>query len=177
MGVSPQFAPRSRPLASGLLLLLYAVGGVILLAVLNGVLLTLLLRLFLDREQIVAARMGLVPLAFLLAIAELVLYEWRRAQVADLIGPILSAIQEALSQIPSSTLPEEPHWQKELLHRSLKELQHLLASPDPETGQRLASTLQEVLTLLGQMTDAEKDRFRRLRTLLEKYQRRQAVRS
>jgi hypothetical protein len=187
-------------LASGLLLVLYAVGGVILLALLNGMLLTLMLRLFLDREQVLAARTWVVPLAFLLAFGELVLYERRRAQTADLIAPIRAAIQEALSQMPTSVrppfrvsdwsgmgepvwnlgtqwaptkLPEEPSRQREPLQRSLKELQQLLASPDPEAGRRLASTLQEVLRMLDQLADAEKDRFRRLRTLLEQYQRRQ----
>jgi hypothetical protein len=175
-------------LVSGLLLLLYAVGGVILLAVLNGLLLTLALRLFLDREQILAARLWLVPLAFLLAIAELILYEWRRARVADETRPIRYAVEEALSQIPISTQPSivlasamqlvlasamEP---SERLRVSLLMLLRLLReSPDLNSEPHLTSTIQGVLRSLDQMPDSEKDRFRQLRTLLEEYQRRQAA--
>src|SRR5436853_634491 len=82
-----------------------------------------------------AARVWLVLLAFLLAVAELVLYEWRRARAADLVGPLRSAIQETLAL----------NGQPEPLRKSLTELRQLLASPDPETVQRLTSTLQEVL--------------------------------
>lgn len=84
----PEYTPVSPRLVPGMLLMLYAVGGFILLGVLNGVAISLVLRLFLDREAVLAARTWIVPLSFVLALAEVALYEWNRAlSVARALDP------------------------------------------------------------------------------------------
>jgi hypothetical protein len=182
----PMPGNRSRPLVPGLLLLLYGLGGVLLLAALNGVFLALLLRLFLGRDQALAARTWVVPLAFLLALAEVGLYEWRRARTVDLVGPLQAALQEVLALLPAESPPRlgppdfprkrtEPR--EEQFRTSLKGFRQLLASPaDTEARQRLAVAVPAVLRQLDEMlarpSEQRREPLLRLKVLLEWYQRR-----
>jgi hypothetical protein len=197
MSFQPEHQSRSQRLLPGMLLTLYGLGGVILLAVLNGVFLSLLLSLLFGPDQALAARPWTVPLSFVLAVTELILYEWRRARPVDLVARIHSAIREVLARMPAAPVEHEaalpgdstglPPVQKgvregkqqrqEQLRRSLEKLQQLLtAAPDPMRQQHVAVVLQETLRQLEPLLeprDVRSDRLRRLQVLLVRYQRRQ----
>jgi hypothetical protein len=177
-----------------LLLLLGAVGGFALLALVNGVLLSLLVFLLGGRSAALEARTWLVPLAFLLAIGEVVLYEWRlwrRAATVDLVGLIRPAIQEVLALLsarPAAPAPiqtrgawkDQPPAQTDQLRAALERLQQLLESPSDRTAceelpKVLLAIRQQLDQLLGQLPKANRDELLQLQQLLERYESQQSI--
>ena len=174
-----QSVPRSSALVPGLLLMLYALAGVALLAVTNGVILAVLLGLFVDQDQVLAARIWIVPLAFLLALAEVGLYEWHRTRSVDLISSIRAAIQDVLVTVPAPPPAQHPA-PPNLAVGPLEELQQVLASPpDGTMQQELTPRLKKVLEQFNQMPEpssaVQRRRILRLKAMLEQLQRRQAA--
>ncbi len=101
----PEPKSSGSSLLSGMLLMIVVPMAIMLLAIFNGILLSLLLRLAIGSEANLAARMWVIPFSIVLAIVEVVAYEWRCARTVNLVPPIQDAIAEmkvVVQQIESS---------------------------------------------------------------------------